>query len=414
MTNGEVAGITGDTVNFMDLAGKMVGSSGTASSGGARAFLGDTMSIDGLKGLMAAVSPPSAKKKRGEDEEEDKAESAAEEQNEDDKKEKVTWFDRDKAVSSAKRSAFTSTLELKQKLEKQVSDIRQAMAELDNPLYSGLYVNEKAVAKKGFDGLEAVLGADDKDLQSYIGSFDEEMGANGKKTIGKAPPCRNYADLVPISKIQGKIDGYDYCTDKKGVETLSKEISSLRKPIVSLLAAASSGLIELKKAVERDKKSKASSATRAGSCNPSPTKKPKVDERKADLFQVDEPKMAQVPRLATEEAWKNSKWDSLQTPLLVTSDCVKAMPAEAGLEQILSDSSQLVTALAETKTNFLANFERQKQPLRAMQAIENLEVEGMARKLLLTALPCPDAVDANKVAWESKAMGAYGNGTAGD
>ena len=125
------------------------------------------------------------------------------------------WFDRDKAVSSAKRSASTSTLELKQKLEKQISDAKQAMAEFENPLYAGMFMNEKAVAKKGLDGLEAVLGDDESALQAYIGSFDEELGASGKKTIGKAPPCRNYADLLLISKIQGKIDSYDYCADEE-------------------------------------------------------------------------------------------------------------------------------------------------------------------------------------------------------
>ena len=201
MTNGEVAGITGEKVNFMDLAGKMVGSSGASSAGNGRAFLGDTMSLDGLKGLTPAVAPsPSPKKK---DEEEDGEPGNEEEKKE---KEKIMWFDRDKAVSSAKRSGSTSTLELKQKLEKQISDTKQAMAEFENPLYAGMFMNEKAVAKKGLDGLEAVLGDDESALQAYMGSFDKELGASGKKTIGKAPPpFRNYADLLLISKIQGKI-----------------------------------------------------------------------------------------------------------------------------------------------------------------------------------------------------------------
>jgi hypothetical protein len=405
MTNGEVAGITGEKVDFMGLAGKMVGSSGVAASAGSgRAFLGDTMSLDGLQGLMPAVLPTaSPKTKRGEGEEEDEEPSTEEKE-----KEKATLFDRDKAVSSAKRSAPTSTLELKQRVEKHISETKQAMAEFENPLCSGMFVNEKAVAKKGLDGLEAVLGDDESALQTYIGSFDEEMGATGKKTIGKAPPCRNYADLVPIFKIQGEIDSYDYCADKKGVETLTKEIATLKKPIVSLLAAASSGLVELRKAVEQQRDKKKAKDMKPGSCNPSPGKKLKVDERRADLFEH-LGSVAQVSRVATEEAWESSKWDSLRTPLLVTSDCLKkAMPPEV-VEEITGESSELATALAATKTNFLATFEKQKQPLRAMQAIENAKVEEAARTLLLTVLPYPDIVVTSKVARQRKATSPYKN-----
>ena len=285
------------------------------------------------------------------------------------------------------------------------------MAEFENPLYAGMFKNEKAVAKKGLDGLEAVLGDDESALQAYIGSFDEELGASGKKTIGKAPPCRNYADLLLISKIQGKIDSYDYCADKRGVETLNKDIATLKKPIISLLAAASSGLVELRKAVEQQRDKKKAKDMRAGSCNPSPRKKPK-DERRADLFEH-LGSVAQVSRLATEEAWESSKWNSLRAPLLVTSECLKkAMPSE-DVAGIIGEQGELATALAATKTNFLANFEKQKSPLRAMQAIEDAKVEEAARKLLLTVLPYSDIIVASKAAHPSKAITPYTNRTKG-
>jgi hypothetical protein len=226
------------------------------------------------------------------------------------------------------------------------------------------------------------------------------------------PQLRGPCDLVPIFKILGKIDGYDYCEDKQGVETFSKEISSLRKSIVSLLAAASSGLVELKKAVEQ-KRDKKKAKDRPGSCNPSPLKKSKVDARKADLFER-LGAVAQVARVATEGAWESSQWDSLQIPLLVTSGCLKkAMPFEADLAAITDKSGQMATTLAETRTNFLAKFEEQKQPLRAMQAIENRQVEEAARKLLPAVLPYPDIIDTSKAPCESEATNAYENRTQG-
>ena len=108
--------------------------------------------------------------------------------------------------------------------------------------------DELSNADKVIRGMVAVMGEDDDALQLYIASFDEAMGDTGKREIGKAPPCRNYAQLVTLNKIEQTNGCFEDCLTKASLDSLAKEIAAMKKPTQSLVAACSSCSSELKKA----------------------------------------------------------------------------------------------------------------------------------------------------------------------
>ena len=248
MTTGEVAGATGESVNFLDLAGRMTSKAGS-SAGGGRSFVADGMHIEDLQGLVAQKAVPQTKPQQDEEKAEGKPQDVGHQQptppDADDK-----WFDRDKAVSAAKRKMTLSFLELKSQISKQIADCKQGIFDAKNRPGSALIENELAVATKSLTGLEALLSDSPEALPNYIRSFDNPSGAEGTRAIGSAPPCRNYQSLVPLASISSQINKFDAIAGKSDIEKLKKEITAQRVPITSLLAAAKSGLAELKTAQE--------------------------------------------------------------------------------------------------------------------------------------------------------------------
>ena len=188
---------------------------------------------------------------------------------------KTPFFDRDRQVNAAQRSASSSLDALKQSLTQLQDAITKGLASMDAGEEES-FKKEKEVLSARAKGLPVLFGTE-LEIEEYCRQFDYVLGRTAE---GLAPPCRNYREIKPLGVLEKLVGSYARCTTKEEVTAISKEIGALKRPIVSLQASIKSTFEELQKAREVRKKRSGEKKRGASSTEAAPKKK-----KIGDLFE---------------------------------------------------------------------------------------------------------------------------------
>ena len=135
----------------------------------------------------------------------------------------------------AKRAMRQQLDDLKIKLESTWTTAKDELAAVarTTPEVMEAVQDERKIAKNRVVAIDKVLGKPE-DLQEYIASFDVSMGCPMKVTLGDAPPCRQYAELVTLQLLYDHSATLDTAETKEEMESIKKFIGDKKKPIMGL------------------------------------------------------------------------------------------------------------------------------------------------------------------------------------
>lgn len=243
----------------MVLAANSGGASGSgSSSGGSGGALAGKSSGDG--GGAQQFSPRK-------DEEEPASEKKSQGQ-------KRKWIDVDKEVNSARRSLRSSIDGIHRQLEGARTELSKGIAEINAlPLQlQKLCAGEMSVAKVRRQALELILANDERELASFLASFDKDAkhqpappasakgsaestaaasSAHGTAcAMTKAPPCQNYKDLVVLSSLEDAVTSLDSCSDVASIKDIQNMFYMKKTFFANLLTACKSATAELRSALK--------------------------------------------------------------------------------------------------------------------------------------------------------------------
>eukprot|EP00969_Alexandrium_andersonii_P339188 14992953-Alexandrium_andersonii.AAC.1 len=177
----------------------------------------------------------------------------------------------------------------------------------------------------------------------YISSFEQGFESRSS-ALGRAPPCRLYAQLETMGTISAVVDLLSEAQTKADLERLSKLVITKLKPLSSLLAAVSSAKNDLDKL--RSKKVEAIKAQRKKERDQesTPDAKRKKNDLAGDLSEFGPARSLQVRVISSAEELTTAssagarEWDvpTVIRASAIAPDSVRVL-LEANDKQILSD-----------------------------------------------------------------------------
>ena len=253
---GTLGGVDMD-MDFEDLAVRMSADASASEGQNAPAMSSDILRVGSVQSLL----PPEPLKKKNsesfdadheggdgcENGSDNDAGSARDEG--DDPPVRKPYFDRDRQVQSAKRTANLSLDALKKNLERTSTSVKKTLESMD-AAEAAEFVNERKLLEERAKGIAAFFTSA-TELNNYIRLFDYHVGSGVKS---KTPPCRNYADLKCWQALQEVVSKYDECSTKEELSNVSKDLAVMKRPITALQASIQSTSTELAKACESRRK----------------------------------------------------------------------------------------------------------------------------------------------------------------
>jgi maleate cis-trans isomerase len=395
LSSGETFNPTGASVDFGNMAHKMVSGAGS-STGGGRAFHSDAVAVGAVDDLMATSDEEDDVELEGEEPEESEADKDDVEGKKDGKKgstpkkgdkENKKWFDRDRLITGSKRQANIKLLALQQACQKTVTDLEQELEAVALHPASAKLQDEVNIAKNRLSGLQKVLMDDAQPLKDYIASFDCAMGA-GACGVGRAPPSKSYGLLVTFATMQAKVISYDACPSKASLEEITKSLAELRKPVQALSSATAGALTDLKKAKGQYTNSKKQKAGHEAGISPAKRSK------KADIFEHSG-SISEPPRLRTGKEVAEFDWATLTGPLLITKSALQELTSAkvtALLQAAADPNSAFCKQLQEVDASLAASQAKSSTPVRAIQAIQDEAITQLVSQFFEGVLQFGDGV----------------------
>ena len=182
------------------------------------------------------------------------------------------WWDRDKAIANATRTASEKLKVARASVETTVKNANKALAELTTMGvgHRQSLRTEELILKNRIHPLQLVLGHNPQLLTDYIQSFvaidgvaasattpasDSSLGGKpAKYQIGSAPPCSDYRELVLLESLDSYIAKLFLAENAQQIKDLTKELNAKIGPIRQLEknVQASQKEIQLRRKALRD------------------------------------------------------------------------------------------------------------------------------------------------------------------
>ena len=366
-------------VDFGSIAQQMAG--GTNSQPG-QAFYADNLHVgkDGLDDFINSESEPEEQEGEAEQDGEDQAA-------EKDKEKPAPFFDRDSAVTGAKRACTLTMQNFENGISKARRECEETLAAASElkPEMQAHFIDETKLARSRLNGLVAVLEGPDA-LAEYKASFDKLMAmgaASDAVEVGLSPPTRSYTQLVALSELQAHLSKFARVRSKDDLDLLSRTIADQKKPIIALVNALGSARLQLAKAMAQRQKAMVDAAK--------VMKVPKAPPD-GDVFETAGAVALQIDRLATQDALRDflrspADPSNLHKPMLVTA---------AALQNHIADlHAALVMAMKEGRKTFHAEVCRTKASMRGVMDFVGAGKEDMvasARNFFAATVPIPQNV----------------------